>query len=146
MTLIYSIGTALIVYLIYAIPRGRLCVKAGQPMWKGWIPIYNSYMMYKISWAGSIYFLFLILAIIPNALYFGNAGLVKEYPIEVGIAMLIFYCVVAILHIIASYKLAKAFDHGVGFCIGLILLHPIFMYIMAFSKCKYTRVWVPLDD
>lgn len=35
------------------------------------------------------------------------------------------------------YKLAKSFDKGLGFCIGLFLLRPVFYIILAFSDNEY---------
>ena len=35
--------------------------------------------------------------------------------------------------------LAKKFNKGIGFTIGLILLPTIFLFILAFGKSKYTK-------
>lgn len=37
----------------------------------------------------------------------------------------------------AMYKLAKAFNKGLGFGIGLFLLRPIFYIVLAFSEDNY---------
>ena len=39
-----------------------------------------------------------------------------------------------------SYSLAKKFNKGIGFGLGIFLLNPIFMPILAFSnKCVYNK-------
>ena len=48
--------------------------------------------------------------------------------------------VIALLH---QYKTAEAFGQGLGFALGLIFLHPIFLCILAFGD--YTYKGVPVD-
>ena len=56
-----------------------------------------------------------------------------------AIIALILYIVVAVISIIQYFKLSKAFGHGVGFAIGLILLNPIFMLILGFGSSTYAE-------
>ena len=48
--LIASAIVGLIVYVLSAIATWNMLVKAGEKGWKGLIPIYNTYMLFKISW------------------------------------------------------------------------------------------------
>ena len=54
-------------------------------------------------------------------------------PILNIIGVIIMY----IIGIIAKFKLAKAFNKGVGFALGLIFLNTIFIAILAFGDSKY---------
>lgn len=83
-------------------------VKAGQPGWAAIVPIYNLYIMLKITgrpvW-------WLVLFIIP--------------------------VVSLIVAIITAVDLAKAFGKGTGFGIGLAFLGFIFIPILGFGDAQY---------
>ena len=96
------------VYLFYGYCYGRIFQKAGRPLWEGFVPIYNYYVMLKIvgrpGW-------WLILYIIP--------------------------IVNIVITVIVYYDLARSFGKGVGFTLGLFLLWFIFLPILAFSDARY---------
>lgn len=86
--------------------------KAGVEGWKAIIPIYNMYIMSKISTGNGWFFLLLLIPYVN-----------------------------LVMAVIILYKLCKSFGKGAGFCVGLIFLYPIFIGILAFSKnIKYTGV------
>ncbi len=104
---VYSIiCLALLVLSIVAI--WRIFTKAGEPGWASIIPIYNTYVLYKIIFGNGWYFLTLLIPLVN--IVFG---------------------------IMLYFKLAKAFGHGVGFGFGLLFLNPIFMLILAFDSSEY---------
>ncbi|NZA37287.1 DUF5684 domain-containing protein [Eubacterium callanderi] len=39
--------------------------------------------------------------------------------------------------IIQTHKLSKAFGHGAGYTIGLLLLRPVFILILGFGSAEY---------
>ena len=39
--------------------------------------------------------------------------------------------------VVALYKLACAYGHGIGFTIGLFFLNPLFMLILGFGDSEY---------
>lgn len=88
----------------------KLFVKAGQPGWASIIPIYNIYILLKIVCRPSWW---LLLYIIP----FVNI----------------------IVSIVVTLDLAKRFNKGTGFGIGLILLPVIFYPILAFDNATYKQ-------
>lgn len=89
----------------------KIYAKAGQPGWGALIPIYNVYLLFKITWGNGWYFL---LTLIPIA-----------------------NVVIAIL---TQVKLAKVFGKYGGFAVGLIFLSFIFLPILAFDKSEYVGV------
>ena len=82
--------------------------KAGWPGWAMLVPIYNLYVWVTI--AGKPWW-WLLLTFIPIA----------------GIVVSIILCI----------SMAESFGRGVGFGIGLVLLGPIFLPILAFEDIDY---------
>ncbi len=124
MALISVIG--LVWYVLMVVANWRIFTKAGEAGWKSIIPFYNMYTMFKISW-NPVMFWVLLAAMILAAIL---ARIVA--PVAV-----ILYIVCIVISVMQLYKFAKAFGQGIGFTIGLILLNPIFMLILAFSGIQY---------
>ena len=98
----------LIVLVIYIVSFWKIFNKAGEAGWKGVIPIYNMFVLIKI--AGKPWWWFLLL-------------LVPVVNIVIGILL--------------SIALAKRFDQGVLFGLGLAFLGFIFYPVLAFGKATY---------
>lgn len=84
--------------------------KAGQPGWAAIIPIFNVYILLKVA---NRPWWWLLLLLIP--------------------------LVNLVIMIIVAIDIAKAFDKGAGFGIGLALLGFIFYPILGFSEATYTQ-------
>jgi hypothetical protein len=89
----------------------KIFEKAGEPGWAAIIPVYNVYVLFKITWGNGWKFLFLL----------------------IPIANIVFA-------IITMVKLAKAFGKSGGFAVGLIFLSIIFYCILAFDQSQYLGV------
>ncbi len=100
-----------IVAVIMLISMWKLFSKAGAPGWKAIIPLYNTYTMFDLFWAGCNPLLMVILCCIP----------------VVG----------AVVALILYYKMCKSFDKGIGFLILLLLFFPIMLPILAFGNSDY---------
>lgn len=85
--------------------------KAGEPGWAAIVPFYNCYVLFKIIYGNGWRFLLLL----------------------IPIANIVFA-------VLAYIKLAKAFGKSAGFAVGLILLNPVFMGILAFGDAQYEGV------
>lgn len=106
----FVIWLAVIVFMI--IVNWKMFTKAGKPGWASIIPIYNIIVLFEIIGYKWYYIFLLFLGVIP----------------VIGqIALILFV-------ISYSIKLAKSFGQGVGFGIGLLLVNPVFVAIIAFSK------------
>ncbi len=97
-----------IIGVITIIANWKVFTKAGKPGWTSLIPFYNMYQLFEV--AGMNGWMFLLL-LIPFVNF--------------------------IIIIMLNINLAKAFGKDTGFAIGLILLNPIFMLILAFSDATY---------
>ena len=88
----------------------KMFIKAGQPGWAAIIPIYNLYILLKVAGRPGWW---IILYIIP--------------------------LVNIIISIIIPIGIAKRFNKGIGFAIGLLLLPIIFYPILAFGDATYNQ-------
>ena len=82
--------------------------KMGRQGWEGIVPIYSTYVLCKVLYGNGWKFLLL---------------LIPFYNIYFAIKMMV--------------DLAKAFNQGVGFAIGLLLLPFVFNLILAFGGAQY---------
>ena len=141
-------GIAIAILLIVAM--WKLFKKAGEPGWKALIPIYDVYILYKISGAKSwfwgllvaeiIVFIETIIATSNGGIVTDSAGNVTEIKdvtfTVITVAMAIFELVA---YIVLCAKLSKAFKRGAGTAIGLFFLPNIFTLILAFGSAKYDK-------
>ena len=100
----------LIVTIIAIAGMWKTFVKAGKPGWAAIIPIYN---------------IIVLLQIIGKPLWW--------------IILLIIPFVNIVMLIIMNVNLAKVFDRGIGFAIGLIVLPMIFLPILGFGSATYSK-------
>lgn len=124
---------ALVWWILQIIANWNIFTKAGEAGWKSLIPIYGDYVSYKIAWQTSYFWLSFILGIVAS--YVSSANLNESIFLTVIATLL--RIVIAVINIIYCVKLSKAFGHGIGFAIGLILLQPIFLLILGFSSDQY---------
>ena len=103
----YSVVVLLLCVLII-VGMWKVFAKAGEPGWAAIIPFYNSYVLFKIAMGNGWLFL---LSFIP----------------AVG----------SIAVLVAYFMLAGKFGKGTGFGIGMVLLSPIFLLILAFGDAEY---------
>ena len=101
----------MVISVLSIIALWKIYKKAGERGWASLIPIYRTYVLFKITWGNGWKFLFLL---IP----FANI----------------------VFLIITLVKLAKVFGKSSGFAVGLIFLNTIFMCILGFGKSQYQGV------
>jgi hypothetical protein len=98
----------LVLLLIYGFVLSRLFRKAGITPWWGYIPILNTFGLLKAAGKDPIWLLGLFVPVVN-----------------------------VIVMIVVMVDLAKAFGKDTSFAIGLILLGPIFIAILAFGEAQY---------
>ena len=124
---------ALIRYLMMAIGYSRMYRKANVAGWKAFIPVYNTYNNFKISWNGKFFFLYLVLYIATYLVGGSEQLLLSLIGAAVGIALI----VVAVKQ---NVKMAKCFGKGAGTAILLILFPGITSLVLGFGKAEYTAI------
>jgi len=129
-----NVSVSLVAYIITAIALWKIFKKAGEKGWKSIIPIYNSYILYKISWDVKYFWIQIGLVILIYALSIFS----YVVPILVFAVLLLIFAYITYLSIRQEYLLARSFGKGIGFTFGLIFLSTIFYLILAFSSsAKY---------
>ncbi len=129
---LYTLVAFLIYWILQIVAYWSIFKKAGEPGWKSMIPIYCTYVQYKLTWKTSMFWISFLAAIIANVLMqLGGDSLAL---LAVGVVLEI---AAAAIGFVALYKLSRSFGHGVGFAIGLIFLYPIFILILGFGSSQY---------
>lgn len=102
----------LAICIVLIVANWKMFKKAGKPGWASIVPFYNTIVLFEIIGYKWYYIFLLFLGVIP-----------------------VIGTVAAILFTISyNIKLAKSFGKETGFGIGLWLLNPVFVAIIAFSK------------
>ena len=125
---IFALGV--IRYLLTAIGYSKMYRKAGEAGWKAFIPVYNTYNNYKISWNGKLFFLTAALYILVTALSNSAMLAAQLAVIAAGIALIV---------IIAkqNVKMAKLFGKGAGTGIALMFFPGITSLILGLGKAEF---------
>lgn len=114
---------ALAWYILQVVAYWKIFTKAGQAGWKSLIPVYNTYIQYKMTWHTNMFWIWLLCTIITLAFD--------------GIIFTVGMVGAAILNVIACFKLAGAFGHGIAFGLGLFFFGPIFYLILGLGSSEY---------
>lgn len=140
----------LVFYVLTVIASWKIFEKAGEKGWKALIPIYNTYIMYKITnmtgwfWATLAASLFYSIVFSASGL---NTNMTTQEAANINwgqnplaiVAVLVLLVVSIWGGILYAIRLAKAFNKGAGFVVGLIFLPNIFWLILGFGKAKYDK-------
>lgn len=135
-------GVLLFIYLLYCIACWKMFTKMGEKGWKVLIPVYNIYILAKCV-SGKKYFACIVAFIFANIILstlsavFSYNNLAESYIKILDICHYIIMISLLVVEILLMHKLSKAFGHGAGFTVGLVLLPLIFVLILGFGDSKY---------
>lgn len=128
MSLIFLFVIAVVIVL-YILAYWMIFRKAGEAGWKALIPVYGTYVEYKLFWNDRMFVLWIFMALIAVAFKFmPGPGVMLSQLAYIG---------VSVMHILLSLKMSYSFGHGAGYALGLIFLTPIFLLILAFDDSVY---------
>ena len=122
----------IISYIIfYLVILWKFAVKAGKPGWSLFIPVYSNFVWCDIAGMDTIW---CILSFAPSAVLYMYPGNESISILSSIFSLIISFCF--------CHSLAKRFNKGIGYAIGLFLLNPIFVAILTFNKkCYYYKGW-----
>ena len=123
---------ALIRYLLTAIGYSKMYRKAGEAGWKAFIPVYNTYNNYKISWNGKFFFLYAALYVLFGAIANGTGIALQLAAAAAGIVMVV-------VDVKRNVKMAKRFGKGAGTGIALIFFPGITAMILGMGKAEFQK-------
>ncbi len=127
------VGVLLIAwYVLLVIAWWKTFEKAGEEGWKAIIPFYNVYIMYKISWKASMFWVYLAICVV-SGIFAGLGGDNSTFSMIGNVLALVATCFGAV----QLYYLSVAFGHGLGYTFGLIILNPFFMLALGFGSSQY---------
>ena len=138
---------ALFYYILTVIAGWKIFKKAGEKGWKALIPIYNSYIFFKIVGMKNWFWVLLCVAFLTGLVVgltgFDTNNLQNNSYTGANLVGTIAYCASGIFAIIITIwhycRLSKAFGHGIPFALGLIFLSFIFLLILGFGSSKYDK-------
>lgn len=136
-----------IYYVLMVIASWRIFKKAGEPGWKSLIPIYNSYILWKIVGMQKWFWIALVVAfvgsLVTSLMGFDSQNIENNSMTGTNlIACLIMMAIMIfalVLEIMYAVRTAKIFGHGLGYTLGLIFLPNLFWLILAFGSSKYHK-------
>ena len=124
----------IIFYVLLVIALWKIFTKAGEEGWKSLIPIYNCYILYKISGLSFLYWF--VIPVVGASILSGVANSVSSEPVKY-ILLIVAYVTEIVIYAKFCSALAKAFGKGTGFAVGLFFLPNIFQLILGFGSAKY---------
>ena len=120
-------------YLLKAIGHSKMYRKAGVAGWKAFIPVYNTYNNYKISWNGKMFFLYAALSVV--SFFIGNQteGMMAMLAGAVSLGVLF-------MALKQSIRMAKLFGKGTGTGIALMFFPGFTSLVLGLGKAEYTAI------
>lgn len=114
-----SFVVALLSYILVSWFTGKVFAKTGTPAWKGWVPIYNTYIFLKIGGFGKVSaFIGVLITCIP-------------------IINLVGSIILLIMILVAAYKIGLGFGKSGSWVILYFFLSIVWLGILAFDKTIY---------
>lgn len=114
-----------ITYIVTSIIMGFMFKKAGEPMWKAWVPVYNMWVLYELAgYKGWVYLLVVL-----------SATLLGWIPV-VGFVVALAAIAVTIM---VALNLQRAYGKETVWIILYIFLPLVWMAVIAFDKSTYDK-------
>lgn len=117
-------------YILSAIGYVKIFQKANidNPIAKEMIPLWNTFTAFQMTDNLNMFWILIGVSVVSSAI--STIPVISSLTIVGSISAL--YIV-----ILQEHKLSKAFGHGAGYTVGLVLLRPIFMLILGCGSSQY---------
>lgn len=131
---LFSSLFSIVVGILSLIAYWKIYEKAGEEGWKAIIPIYGTYVLYRLTWDIKMFWImfggfmggFLLILI----------GLLTPLT-AIAFLGLIAILIALVIDLFQSHALSRSFGHGLPFTLGLLFLTPVFLLILAFGSSEY---------
>lgn len=110
--------------------KWKVYTKAMEPGWASLIPLYSTYVMFRICWNTHIFWVYLAATILSSMLRNVNSPGAVIIGLLGGLVNLVINCMLL-------YRLSKSFGHGIGFAVGLYMIPSVFLMILGFGSSEY---------
>ena len=127
---LFGMAYVIIRYLLNAIGLCTMYRKAGVAPWKAFIPVYNTYNNYKLSWNREMFTLSVVLDIVLISLGGAETLIPQLAAAATGITLIV-------VVVKQNIKMAKLFGKGAGTGIALILFPGINSLILGLGKAEF---------
>ena len=119
-------------YLLTAIGYSKMYRKAGIAPWKAFIPVYNTYNTYKLSWNVEMFALSVILYMLVNSLAGAEALVAQLAAAAAGITLIV-------VMVKQNIMMAKLFGKAAGTGIALMFFPGITSLILGLGKAEFRK-------
>lgn len=128
------------VIVLETVAMWKIFSKAGERGWKVLVPVYNTYVLFKIAWKRSVFFLLIAISALAAALCMA-IGLFENADTQavLAVAGVVLALAAFFVNIGLQLNLSRSFGHGVGFALGLIFVNTVFVLILGLGKARYVR-------
>ena len=127
---IASVVISLIFLVLVIIALWKAFVKAWEGWWKAIIPIYNTYIMFKIAKIKNWFWYMLLIAFVLWILWW----ILSDYESLISIISTVITCIISIVML---FKFARKYNRWVFASILFVLFTPICLLILWFWNYKY---------
>ena len=127
---------AAVYIIIQMIAYRKIFIKAGQQGWKCFVPVLAQYTAFKLAWKPSMFAAAVIIAS-ADVVFITLARLFAELTFILMWLIMLASAATLIMYIAFTHKLSRAFRHGVPFTLGLLLLQPVFILVLALGGSEY---------
>lgn len=128
--ILLAVAAACIWYILQAVGYWKFFAKAGEAPWQALIPIYNTYVRYRLSWNTKMFWISAVLIVAGGLIPDSGSFVMSLVSLAVSIAGLV-------ISAKSFHNLARSFGYGAGFAVGLFFLHPIFALILGMDSSEY---------
>lgn len=117
-------------YLLTSIGYSKMYRKAGVASWKAFVPFYNTYNNYKLSWNGERFCQYIVLSVLFIAMCNSTMLSLQLAGILAGI-------ILTAIVVNQNIKMAKLFGKGTGNGIALMFFPGITSLILGLGKAEF---------
>ena len=130
--LVAGIAFVFVRYLMRAIGLSAMYRKAGEAGWKAFIPVFNTYNNFKISWTAKKFFLYAALIAVSTILGIFTEGFMAEVATFVSIS-------VVYMTLQQNVNMAKLFGKGIPTGVALAVFPGITSLILGLGKAEFKK-------